>query len=63
MLPNVLSPLLVEANLRLTYAIGLIASLAFLGFTPNPNGADWGLMIQENQSRWHAASRGASCCR
>jgi peptide/nickel transport system permease protein len=48
-LPNILSPLLVEANLRLTYSIGLIASLAFLGFTPNPNGADWGLMIQENQ--------------
>jgi peptide/nickel transport system permease protein len=48
-LPNILSPLLVEANLRLTYAIGLIASLAFLGFAPNPNGADWGLMIQENQ--------------
>ena len=47
--PNILSPLLVEANLRLTYSIGLIASLAFLGFTPNPNGADWGLMIQENQ--------------
>ncbi|MEP6640658.1 MAG: ABC transporter permease [Gaiellales bacterium] len=48
-LPNILSPLLVEANLRLTYSITLIASLAFLGFTPNPNGADWGLMIQENQ--------------
>jgi peptide/nickel transport system permease protein len=48
-LPNILSPLLVEANLRLTYSIGLIASLAFLGFTANPNGADWGLMIQENQ--------------
>jgi peptide/nickel transport system permease protein len=48
-LPNVLSPLLAEANLRLTYAIGLIASLAFLGFTPNPNAADWGLMIQENR--------------
>jgi peptide/nickel transport system permease protein len=48
-LPNILSPLLVEANLRLTYAVGLIASLAFLGFAPNPNGADWGLMIQENQ--------------
>ena len=48
-LPNILSPLLVEANLRLTYSIGIIASLAFLGFTPNPNGADWGLMIQENQ--------------
>lgn len=48
-LPNIVSPLLVEANLRLTYSIGLIAALAFLGFTANPNGADWGLMIQENQ--------------
>jgi peptide/nickel transport system permease protein len=48
-LPNVLSPLMVEASLRLTYSIGLIAGLAFLGFTANPNGADWGLMIQENQ--------------
>ncbi|MEJ7747672.1 MAG: ABC transporter permease [Candidatus Limnocylindrales bacterium] len=48
-LPNILSPLLVEANLRLTYSIGLIAALAFLGFAANPNGADWGLMIQENQ--------------
>jgi peptide/nickel transport system permease protein len=48
-LPNIMSPLMVEANLRLTYSIGLIASLAFLGFTPNPNGADWGLMIQENR--------------
>ncbi len=48
-LPNILSPLMVEASLRLTYSIGLIAALAFLGFTPNPNGADWGLMIQENE--------------
>lgn len=48
-LPNVLGPLLVEASLRLTYSIGLIASLAFLGFATNPGGANWGLMIQENQ--------------
>ncbi len=49
-LPNVLSPLLVEANLRLTYSIGLIASLAFLGFSANTNdAADWGFMIQENR--------------
>jgi peptide/nickel transport system permease protein len=48
-LPNVLSPLMVETSLRLTYAIALVASLAFLGFTPNPNGADWGLMIFENR--------------
>jgi len=48
-MPNTLSPLLVEANLRLTYSVGLIAALAFLGFSPNPNGADWGFMIQENR--------------
>jgi peptide/nickel transport system permease protein len=48
-LPNVTGPLLVEVNLRLTYSIGLIAALAFLGFAANPNAADWGLMIQENQ--------------
>ncbi len=48
-LPNVTSALLVEMNLRLTYSVGLIASLAFLGFTPEPNAANWGLMIQENR--------------
>jgi peptide/nickel transport system permease protein len=48
-LPNILGPLLVEASLRMTYSIGLIAALAFLGFATNPNGANWGLMIQENE--------------
>jgi len=49
LLPNILSPLLVEASLRLTYSIGVIASLAFLGLSANPNGADWGVMIQQNR--------------
>lgn len=49
LLPNVLSPLLVEASLRLTYSIGVIASLAFLGLSADPNGADWGIMIQQNR--------------
>jgi peptide/nickel transport system permease protein len=48
-LPNITGPLIVEATLRLTYSIGLIASLAFLGFTANPNAPDWGLMLQENR--------------
>lgn len=48
-LPNILSPLMVEASLRLTYSIGVIASLAFLGLSPNQNGADWGVMIQQNR--------------
>jgi peptide/nickel transport system permease protein len=49
LLPNTLGPLMVEASLRLTYSIGVIAALAFLGLAPNPNGANWGTMIQQNQ--------------
>jgi peptide/nickel transport system permease protein len=49
LLPNITSPLMVEASLRLTYSIGLIASLSFLGFGRQPPAADWGLMIHENQ--------------
>jgi peptide/nickel transport system permease protein len=48
-LPNVASPLLVEASLRLTYSIGLIAALAFLGFGVQAPAADWGVMINENR--------------
>ncbi len=49
LLPNILGPIMVESSLRLTYSIGVIAALAFLGLAPNPNGANWGTMIQENQ--------------
>jgi peptide/nickel transport system permease protein len=49
LLPNVSAPLLVEANLRLTYSIGIVASLAFLGFSSDFNSANWGTMIQENR--------------
>ena len=48
-LPNVTGTLMVEASLRLTYAIGLIAGLSFLGFGRQPPAADWGLMINENR--------------
>lgn len=49
LLPNITSPLLVEFGLRLTYSIGLIAGLSFLGFGMEPPTADWGLMINENR--------------
>jgi peptide/nickel transport system permease protein len=49
LLPNITGPMMVEANLRLTYSIGLIAALAFLGLTSDPNGPNWGTMIQQNQ--------------
>ncbi|MGH2927001.1 MAG: ABC transporter permease, partial [Solirubrobacteraceae bacterium] len=49
LLPNVTSPLLVEAGLRLTYSIGLIAGLNFIGDGLQPPIADWGVMINENR--------------
>jgi peptide/nickel transport system permease protein len=48
-LPNVTSPLLVETGLRMTYSIGLVAGISFLGFGLQPPTADWGLMINENR--------------
>jgi len=48
-LPTITSPLFVEFGLRLTYSIGLIAALSFLGFGLQPPSADWGLMINENR--------------
>jgi peptide/nickel transport system permease protein len=48
-LPNILSPLLVEASMRLTYSIAIVASLSFLGFGLQPPAADWGLMVNENR--------------
>ena len=48
-LPNMNAPLLAEAGLRLTYSIGLVAALGFLGFSPDPNAANWGQMINENR--------------
>lgn len=49
LLPNVVSPLLVEAGLRLTYSIGLIAGLNFIGDGLQPPTPDWGVMINENR--------------
>jgi len=48
-LPNVTGPLMVELGLRLTFSIGLIAALSFLGLGLQPPAADWGLMINENR--------------
>jgi peptide/nickel transport system permease protein len=49
LLPNVTSPLLVEIGLRMTYSIGIVAAVSFLGFGLQPPTADWGLMINENR--------------
>lgn len=48
-LPNVSGPLAVEVGLRLTYSIGLISALNFLGLGTQPPTPDWGLMINDNR--------------
>jgi peptide/nickel transport system permease protein len=46
-LPNVLPPILVEATVRLGYAVFAVATLSFLGFGIQPPSPDWGLAVSE----------------
>lgn len=46
-LPNVMPPLAVEASMRFSYAIFLVASLGFLGLGVQPPSPDWGMMVSE----------------
>jgi peptide/nickel transport system permease protein len=48
-LPNMNAPLLAEAGLRLTFSIGMVAGIGFLGFATDPGAADWGQMLNENR--------------
>ena len=48
-LPNMNAPLLAEGGLRLTFSIGLVGALGFLGFSTDLGAANWGQMIQENR--------------
>lgn len=48
-LPNLMSPLMVEFGLRLTFSIIIIAGLSFLGFGLQPPSPNWGAMINENR--------------
>ncbi len=47
-LPNIMGPIIVEATVRLGYAIFAIAGLTFLGFGVQPPSPDWSLQISEN---------------
>lgn len=52
-LPSVIPSLVVEASLRFSYAIFLVASLGFLGFGARPPSPDWGLMVSENRGGFY----------
>jgi peptide/nickel transport system permease protein len=47
-LPNVMPPIIVEATIRLGYAIFAVASLTFIGFGLQPPSPDWAVQINDN---------------
>lgn len=66
-LPNAWPPIVVEASLRVTFAILLGAALSFLGMGAQPPSSDWGLMISEarpfiDQAPWIALAPGVAMC-
>jgi peptide/nickel transport system permease protein len=66
-LPNAWPPIIVEASLRVTFAILLGAALSFLGLGAQPPSSDWGLMIGEARAfvetaPWVATAPGLAMC-
>jgi len=47
--PNILGPIIVEATIRVAFAIMLLATLSFLGMGSQPPTPEWGLMISESR--------------
>jgi peptide/nickel transport system permease protein len=48
-LPNLVTPVMVELGLRMTYSIVIMAGLSFIGFGLPPPSPNWGTMINENR--------------
>ena len=61
-LPNVMAPIIVEATVRLGYAIFAVAGLTFLGFGVQPPSPDWSLQIAENYADRRAVRSGGRRC-
>jgi peptide/nickel transport system permease protein len=64
-LPNTLSPLIVQATISFPLAILAEAALSYLGLGPQPPHPSWGLMLREAQnflqlSPWYAVFPGAA---
>jgi peptide/nickel transport system permease protein len=48
-LPNCLSPIIVQATLDMGYIVLYLASLGFLGLGTQPPSADWGVMVSDGR--------------
>ena len=46
-LPNAISPIIVESTIRVAFAIMIGATLGFLGLGAQPPSTEWGLMVAE----------------
>jgi peptide/nickel transport system permease protein len=55
MLPNVMAPIVIEATIRVSFAVMLFATLSFLGLGAQPPAAEWGLMVSEARQYLHQA--------
>jgi peptide/nickel transport system permease protein len=55
-LPNAMGPIIVEATVRLGYAIFAVAGLTFLGFGVQPPSPDWSLQIADNYTLLSASN-------
>lgn len=56
MLPNVISPIVVEMTIRVSFAVMTFATLSFLGLGAQPPAADWGLMVSEARQYLHRSA-------
>jgi peptide/nickel transport system permease protein len=54
-LPNTVGPVIIEASIRMGFAIMLTTSLSYLGLGVSPPQPDWGLMINESRPDMFAA--------
>ena len=66
-LPNAWPAIIVEASLRMTFAVMLAAALSFLGLGVQPPSSDWGLMISEarpfiDSAPWIVLGPGIALC-
>ncbi len=55
MLPNVVAPIVIEATIRVAFAVMLLATLSFLGLGAQPPASDWGLMVAGARPFLHQA--------